>query len=174
MNAPILKVLNHRGSYQNKDAPEKLQNYMCNPDKTPSNFVGCAGFSPDVNVGPAVVVEMNDVVQQSHKDFGVMAWHLIVSYHPRETTDPAVVNAIASEVASYIGQRFQTVYAVHEDTDNLHFHIMFNAVSYVDGKKYKGTRRDHYAMMDCIKAANHKFGIYGLRYVSNKSDEDIQ
>ena len=165
---PILKVLNKNGSHKNKDAKEKLYNYMTEPRKTPHQLIGTVAIESDV------VEEMNQVAEQYHKNFGIQVRHFIVSYSKKETKNPAVVAAIAQEVASYLGQRYQTVYAVHEDSKNLHFHIMFNPASYVDGYKYAGTETDHHNLVNAIKAAGHRFGIRGLSYVSTQSSDDIQ
>lgn len=165
---PVLKVLNKEGSHQNENARSALYQYIMQPEKTPHGFVG--GESVGVNA----VEEMNRTAQQFKKDSRIRVRHFVVSYKPFETTDPRVVYAIAQEVATYIGQRYQVVYAVHEDTDNLHFHIMFNAVSYVDGQKYHGNKTDHYNLINAIKTANHRFGIKALMYMSALSEEDVQ
>ena len=50
------------------------------------------------------------------------------------------------EVADSIGQDYlqdyQTYYAVHDSTDNLHIHFAINAVSYKTGKKWHKSKRE--------------------------------
>ncbi|MCD7855371.1 MAG: relaxase/mobilization nuclease domain-containing protein [Clostridiales bacterium] len=42
-------------------------------------------------------------------------------------------------IADYIGHRFQTIFAVHTNTENIHIHFIINPVSYRDGSLYKTT-----------------------------------
>lgn len=49
---------------------------------------------------------------------------------------PYEANQLAMQICAYYAGRFQIVYSVHEDTDNLHIHFVLNTVSYVDGKKF--------------------------------------
>lgn len=41
---------------------------------------------------------------------------------------------IAWTIAEYYGKRYQVLYGVHTNTDNLHIHYAINTVSFVDGK----------------------------------------
>lgn len=45
---PILKVLNKNGSHRNKDAKEKLYNYMTEPRKTSHQLIGTVAIESDV------------------------------------------------------------------------------------------------------------------------------
>ena len=60
---------------------------------------------------------------------------------------------IASMFALELGRIYQCVYAVHEDTYNMHVHFVFNPVSFVNGHKYSGTKEEHKALKELI--ANH-------------------
>ena len=42
-----------------------------------------------------------------------------------------------------------------------------NSVSYVDGHRYYGTKKEHHAMMDVIRDVLKEYCIKELRYVSN-------
>lgn len=37
-------------------------------------------------------------------------------------------------VAEYLGDAYEAVFVVHDNTDHVHSHIVFNSVSFVDGK----------------------------------------
>ena len=41
----------------------------------------------------------------------------------------------AKKVSDKIGEEFQNIYGLHEDTDNLHVHFAINSVNYKTGKK---------------------------------------
>ena len=67
---------------------------------------------------------------------------------------------IASMIAHEIGQRYQCIYAVHEDTYHTHFHFAFNPVSFVDGHKYSGTKEEHKALKERIAMCVKTMGIH--------------
>lgn len=165
----IIKVLNGKHKYFNTDARAQVANYILNPLKSPSGFRGAACVDPNDIVG-----SMDTIAKRFNKEHGVQLRHFVVSYPPSELDDPDDVDAVAEEVLKYIGQKYQALYAVHEDTRNLHFHMMFNSVSYLDGSKYRGTKKEHYDLLRKIEELNHLFGIKRLEYVSTTSDEDIQ
>lgn len=45
-------------------------------------------------------------------------------------------------VAEYLGDAYEAVFVVHDNTDHVHSHIVFNSVSFVDGKKYRYEKGD--------------------------------
>ena len=177
---PMLKIMNAKGKYYNSDARELLARYILNPQKSPSCLYGGMDIenrldieSRDIVIS-SVVAQMDEVARYFHKDYGVQLRHFVVSYKPNDTNEPEIVGYIACCVAEWLSERYKTIYAVHENTDNLHFHVMFNSVSYVDGYKYHGDKREYYQLIEQIKSANRLFGISNLRCVSNTSYEDIQ
>lgn len=171
---PILKDLNGKNRYFNSDARQLLAAYILNPLKMPNGICGGMEVPAGVDIPTSIAVSMEAVAKHFHKEAGVQVRHFVVSYAPDETGEPMVVGYIAQEVTEWLSERYQVVYAVHEDTDNLHFHVMFNSVSYRNGRKYGGTYQEYQSLQRHIKDANHLFGINGLECVSNTSLEDIQ
>ena len=45
-------------------------------------------------------------------------------------------------VEEYLGKSYEAVYVVHDNTAHVHSHIVFNSVSFVDGKKYRYEKGD--------------------------------
>ena len=71
-------------------------------------------------------------------------YHVIQSFRPGEVT-PEQAHAIGVELAQrLLGGRYEVVVATHLDRAHLHNHVVFNAVSFVDGKMYRDTFRDYY------------------------------
>ena len=69
---------------------------------------------------------------------------MIQSFHPGEVT-PEQAHTIGIELAQRLwGGRYEVVVATHLDRAHLHNHVVFNAVSFVDGKMYRDTFRDYY------------------------------
>ena len=68
--------------------------------------------------------------------------HWIISFGARDLISPIQAYYIAVEAARFYADRYQLVFAVHEDTDQVHVHFVMNQVSYVDGRKYSGTKKN--------------------------------
>lgn len=45
-------------------------------------------------------------------------------------------------VEEYLGKSYEAVFVVHDNTAHVHSHIVFNSVSFVDGKKYRYEKGD--------------------------------
>ena len=71
-------------------------------------------------------------------------YHVIQSFRPGEVT-PEQAHTIGVELAQrLLGGRYEVVVATHLDRSHLHNHVVFSAVSFVDGKMYRDTFRDYY------------------------------
>ncbi len=159
----ILKTANTKDKYFDNDSKKNVINYIVNEDKTPNNFIGSRGFKTD-----NYAEEMNNVSKKFNKTEGVQLRHFIVSFTPWEVCDPAVAYRIGNEICDYLGNEYQTVFAVHENTQELHLHIASNSVSYIDGHRYKGTRKEFYAMKNQINNILENYDIKPVKYISNK------
>lgn len=158
----VLKIENGNGKYFNEDAKELVAAYIMRPDKVSGGY----------GIDPCCPAEsMKIVSEQFGKQQGVQLRHYVVSFTPYELDDPAIVNAIAQQFAMYIGQTYQVLYAVHEDKPHLHFHLMHNSVSYLDGRCCYGRRSEFYSTQNVLKGILAQHGIYQLRYASSKSRE---
>ena len=150
-----LKTTNGDGKYKDSNSKDDVINYILNPHKTPNRLIGM------VNVDfLSPVQSMNEVSRSFGKTRGVQLRHLIVSFAPYENCDIFTANEIAKEFMMFIGQKYQAVYAVHENKENVHFHLVFNSVSYVTGERYRGSRSEHFEMMNAIKKIARKYDIY--------------
>ena len=109
-------------------------NYSENPAKTQYLVTG-------INCDPqTALADMNATKRRWDKKGGVLGYHLIHSYAPGEVT-PEEAHAAGVEFAGrLLGDRYEVVVCTHTDHDHLHCHIVFNSVSFVDGRKY----RDNY------------------------------
>lgn len=133
----IWKTGNGDGNYFNEDAKELVSAYIMHPDKAIHGYTGGYGVDPYF---PAE--SMKIVSERFGKQQGVQLRHFVVSFTRDELNDPAIVNMIAQQFAMYVGQRYQVIYAVHENKPHLHFHLMHNSVSYLDGRRYYGKRSE--------------------------------
>ena len=67
----------------------------------------------------------------------VQGYHIIHSYAPGEVTAEQAQRLSVELARRLIGDRFEAVVATHTDHAHIHSHIVFNAVSCVDGKMYR-------------------------------------
>ena len=159
------KVVNCKGKYFDADAKPDIIRYILSPEKTACGYCGYVAVDPQ---DPAA--SMNAVSERFGKADGVQLRHFIVSFQPGELTDPAVVDEIAQEAAEFFEHEYQTVYAVHADKPSLHFHLVINSVSYIDGHRYRGTRKEFYDFKNNLKQILRGYGIPQLQYISLHSD----
>lgn len=80
------------------------------------------------------------VKEYYHKTPKRMMRHFVVSFENKVSAYDAYI--LGYQIAAYYSGRYQIVFGVHEDTDNVHIHFAFNTVSFVDGLKYSGDACD--------------------------------
>ena len=157
-----VKFLNAAGKYDDPASRDDVIRYITQKHKTPSGYIGACGV--DV---PYAAQQMQEVSASFKKDNEIRIRHFVVTFHRSELVTPYKANMIASMIAHGIGQRYQCIYAVHEDTYHTHFHFVFNPVSFVDGHKYSGTKEEHKALKELIAMCIKAMGIqifYEVKY----------
>jgi len=117
--------------------------YAINPDKTENgtltNFFNCRADAAYKNM----VDTQKRFNQWNKRNDGVQGHHLIQSFKPHEAT-PEIAKQIAEEfVHRYLAKGYEVVYGIHTDHDHLHVHYIFNAVSFVDGHKYRNNKKEY-------------------------------
>lgn len=161
----MFKVMNGRDKYRNADAKEKLIEYAFRPDKAVHGYIGGTGVSMET-----AAEDMHRVSEEFGKPDGVQARHYVISFAKQELQDAALADLIGQSVINYIGREYQAVYSVHEDKTYLHIHIIANSVSFVDGHRCRGKRREFRELMHEIEAIIKTFGINRLMYISKKEN----
>lgn len=152
-----IKFLNGAGKYNDANALKCVIAYILQPSKTPRHIIG--GKHVDLQ---NAVESMQAVAQHFGKDYGTRLRHFVLSFRLNEVYSNHTPIAVAEQICTYIGKKYQIIYALHEDTEVPHIHFVFNAVSYIDGCKYHGNKRDHYGLISCVKSALRYSGITQL------------
>ena len=75
-----------------------------------------------------------------NKNSGNVGYHIIQSFDDNEGTNEQVFEIGCKLAEELFGDRFETIVALHKNTDNLHCHIVVNSVSFVDGKKFNDNK----------------------------------
>ena len=157
----ILKCANEKGKYHDPDARASAINYILSPLKA-SHYYG--GYGVDLI---DIAGSMDEVAMYYGKTTGVQLRHYIISFSSYENITPAKANKIAMAAASFFKDEYQVIFAVHEDSNIPHIHILFNAISYVGGHRYCGTRKEFYEFFNYLRnILKYYFGVYSLQYVS--------
>ena len=158
----VLTSPNCRDRYRDENARENLIKYVTNPHKAKSGFYG--GVMVDID---HAAEEMRSTATEFKKDSGVRLRHFILSFDYDEVRDPKMAYDIAHHLALVMANRYETVYAVHQNTDQLHIHFILNSVSYTDGMRYSGSRKEFYALMSAMKHVLQDYNIYNFYYMSS-------
>lgn len=66
-----------------------------------------------------------------------MLEYIIISFVPRETTEEIAFDIVERFAKEYLKDEYEAVYAVHNDKDHMHAHLIFNSVNLVTGMKYE-------------------------------------
>ena len=112
--------------------------YVENPDKTHRLVTG---INCDADTA---LSDMRSTKKRWDKKGGILGYHIIHSYAPGEVT-PDEAHAAGVEFAQrLLGDKYEVVVATHVDRDHLHCHIVFNSVSFVDGKKYRSDFQSYF------------------------------
>lgn len=163
----VIKTANTTGKYHDLNSYHNIISYITESDKIIHGYIG---YNHLDSYNPAGSMEA--VAKKFSREKGVHVRHFILAFQPSEPVTPEIANLIGMEIINYLGQQFQAIYAVHEDKQHLHIHIAINAVSYVDGHKYRGTHDVFNRFRDAIKRILRKYNLFALNYVSNKPQPD--
>ena len=112
--------------------------YVMNPEKTQNGrLVGGMNCQPDT-----AFKQMMDTKKAFGKVDKRQGYHLIISFKEGEVSPDTAYEITRRFVKEYLGQQYEAVYCVHDNTDHVHSHIIFNSVSFVDGRKYRYEKGD--------------------------------
>lgn len=112
--------------------------YITVPEKTQNGRLVSA-----VNCQVASAFEqMKSTKQKFNKIDKRQAYHIILSFKEREVDADTVFELAERFVKEYLGDKFEAVFAVHDNTEHPHAHIVFNSVSFKDGSKYHYRKGD--------------------------------
>ena len=162
------KKIGCKGKYQDDQAIPDLIEYITRPEKTPSGMI----FSKNVDKED-MAGSMIKVSERFNKNSRLRLHHFVVSFEPEYKEQTDLLIRVAKKICNHIGGLYQIVAAVHEDTDNLHIHCVFNAVSLMDGTKYRGGKKEYRDLTEKIKKILHKEGRFILikvKYVPGPLD----
>ena len=136
----ISKILNMKdcgGHFHGKHLKRSLD-YVMNPEKTQNGrLVGAINCQVD-----SAFEQMKATKRKFGKVDKRQGYHIILSFKEDEVNPDTVFEITRRFVEEYLGKSYEAVYVVHDNTAHVHSHIVFNSVSFVDGKKYRYEKGD--------------------------------
>ena len=136
----ISKILNMKdcgGHFHGKHLKRSLD-YVMNPEKTQDGrLVGAINCQAD-----AAFEQMKETKLKFGKVDKRQGYHIILSFKENEVNPDTAFEITQRFVEEYLGNSYEAVYVVHDNTEHVHSHIVFNSVSFVDGKKYRYEKGD--------------------------------
>ena len=136
----ISKILHMKDSGNSFHARhlKRALDYVMNPEKTQrGRLVGAINCQADM-----AFEQMMDTKKQFGKTDKRQGYHIILSFKEDEVEPDRAFKITQKFVAEYLGDAYEAVFVVHDNTDHVHSHIVFNSVSFVDGKKYRYEKGD--------------------------------
>ena len=129
-------------------------------DKATVKYYNCRGLPKERKKAATRLIK----IQKAYgKASGRRAYHLMISF-PDAYDDCNVIKIIAERIADEIFEKgYQLVYGIHEDTDNLHIHVVVSSVNFITGNKIHISDEDFMQMREAIlKEVNIVMKEYGF------------
>ena len=157
----ISKILNMKdcgGHFHGKHLKRSLD-YVMNPEKTQDGrLVGAINCQVD-----SAFEQMKATKRKFGKVDKRQGYHIILSFREDEVNPDMAFEITRRFVEEYLGKSYEAVYVVHDNTAHVHSHIVFNSVSFVDGKKYRYEKGDWAKYIQPI--TNNLCQEYGLSII---------
>jgi len=96
-----------------------------------------------INCQPGKAYEQMAATKQKYgKADKRQGYHLIISFEEGEVSPNIAFEIIRRFAEECLGQEYEAVLAVHDNTAHVHGHIIFNSVNYLNGRKYRYEKGD--------------------------------
>lgn len=141
---------------------KKAIDYICNEKKTDEGILvssfACAPETADL--------EFSLTAQKYNRGGEYLAHHLIQAFKPGEVT-PEEAHQIGMEWAqSILGGKYEFVLSTHIDKGHIHNHLIFNATSFIEGRKYDDCKK---SLKFRMKESDRICREHGLSVIEEKS-----
>ena len=140
-----------------KSTVRRALDYIGNPDKTDGKLL-ISSFACSFDIAD-LEFEMVRRSQKIKKGDN-LARHMIQSFSPEDNITPEQAHEIGKRWADKIlGGKYQYVICTHIDRGHIHNHIVFNAVSFVDYKKYVSNKYTYRKMREYSDSLCREYGL---------------
>ncbi len=152
---PIIHFINSKT--QTAGGKKNVLAYVTRTEKTKSEdkqYVTALNCS-----APTAYEEMLATKNAYHKNSGRMYYHLVQSFPKGDDIPPELAHRIAVELAEKAFGKYECVVAIHIDREHIHSHIVFNSVSFEDGRKYHSNGNTVQELMDLSDEICMRYGV---------------
>ena len=105
------------------------------------------------------------------KEHGRQGYHFVISFPPEEADAQKAYDVAKEFCETYFGDDYEYVFAVHNDMEHKHAHIVFNSVSRTTGYKYRYVKGDWQKSIQPITdAICQKHGLSRLEFEKDKAN----
>ncbi|WP_177444611.1 relaxase/mobilization nuclease domain-containing protein [Oscillospiraceae bacterium] len=166
---PIIHFINNKS--QSAGGMRNVLAYVSKAEKTEvedKKYVTALNCSADT-----AYEEFNATKNLYHKNGGRLYYHLVQSFPSGYEIAPELAHKIAVEFANRAFKEYECVVATHIDREHIHSHIVFNSVSFEDGKKYHSDKQSVEQLMKLSDEICQKYGVQTLEKQSQKQKKDV-
>ena len=159
----ILYMKDSKKSYPGKYLKQAIK-YITDKTKTDNGRL-VSGINCQPSLAYEQMMKTKELFSKTDKRQG---YHMIISFVEDEVTADEAFKIIGEFANEYLGKEYEAVYAVHDNTDHIHGHIIFNSVSFLTGKKYRYEKGDWAKYIQPI--TNRLCEKYGLSTITIEED----
>ena len=117
-------------------------------------------FVSGINCSPQTAYqEMKNTKQLHGKTGGRLYYHLVQSFPKGYEIKPELAHKIALELTEKALKDYECVVATHIDREHIHSHIVFNSVSFEDGRKYHSDNNSLHELMKLSDEICRQYGV---------------
>lgn len=136
----ILKISRVGNSHA---AMRNVLQYVLNKEKTDEDLIEVVGDYQGADLSyDQIYQDYKRIKELWDKDSGRMYGHYILSFAPNENITHKECLEFAKELMKQIYPNHQITFAVHKDKDTVHCHMIINSVSFLDGNKFRQSKKD--------------------------------
>lgn len=118
-------------------------------------------FVTGINCQPQIAFKQMEATKRKYaKTDKRQGYHIIISFEEEDVKPSLAFEIVGKFVKEYLGDGYEAIYAVHDNTAHTHGHIIFNSVNYLNGRKYRYEKGDWAKLMQPI--TNRLCEEYGL------------
>lgn len=112
--------------------------YITEPEKTEQGqYVAGWNCIPETALST-----MMETKKHFHKKDKRQGYHFILSFPEGEVDEKKAFAVVGDFVREYLKDGYEAVYSIHNDTEHIHGHIVFNSVNRKTGKKFEYKKGD--------------------------------
>lgn len=154
----LLHMKQAKSGYMAKHLANGLK-YIMDPDKTENGrYISGNNCFPE-----NALAQMLDTKRHFGKLDKRQGYHFIISFEEEEVTEETAFALVGEFVKEYLGADYEAVYAIHNDTDHIHGHIIFNSVRCTDGYKYDCPKGEwEHRIQPLVNDLCNKYGLSEL------------